>query len=171
MFKKYYPKHSESENQLFEQIHKAIGGNTLVVELLAKYLSLVNSNEANYTLGNLLADLQSKGILNLQTSEKITTDYHATDGKMREEKPEAIVAAMYDLSELNDDEKDLLYLFAILPAEAIDYAMLKILTANRITLSNNVNALAQKGWIEKNKPANEYKCNPCLLYTSPSPRD
>ncbi|MEI6142948.1 MAG: NB-ARC domain-containing protein [Mariniphaga sp.] len=162
LFKKYYPKHSESENQLFEQIHKAIGGNTLVVELLAKYLSLVNSNEANYTLGNLLADLQSKGILNLQTSEKITTDYHATDGKMREEKPEAIVAAMYDLSELNDDEKDLLYLFAILPAEAIDYAMLKILTANRITLSNNVNALAQKGWIEKNKPANEYKCNPLV---------
>ena len=162
LFTEYYPKHAETENSLFGQIHTAIGGNTLVVELLAKYLSLVNRYEANYALGNLLADLQLKGILSLQTSENVTTDYHATDGKMREEKPEAIVAAMYDLSELSDDEKDLLYLFAILPAKAIDYVMLKILTANRITLSNNVNALVQKGWIEKDKTANEYKCNPLV---------
>ena len=37
LFRKYYPKHTEAENQLFEKIHTAIGGNTLVVELLAKY--------------------------------------------------------------------------------------------------------------------------------------
>jgi tetratricopeptide (TPR) repeat protein len=158
LFTEYYPKHTEAENLLFEQIHTAIGGNTLVVELLAKYLNTINVFKTNYTLAGLLADLQTKGLLGLTTTKKVSTDY----GTFREEKPETIVAAMYDLSELTNPEKDLLFLFAILPAEAIDYAMIELLTGNNPNLEDSLDILVQKGWIERNIATNEFKCNPLV---------
>jgi tetratricopeptide (TPR) repeat protein len=162
LFKKYYPKHTKTENSLFEQIHTAIGGNTLVVELLAKYLKIVNTYKANYTLNDLLTDLRTKGLLGLPTTKTVATDYQANQGTMLEEKPEAIVAAMYDLSELTNPEKDLLFLFAILPAEAIDYAMIEQLTANDLELDDNLETLVQKGFIERNTNMGELKCNPLI---------
>ncbi|MEI6141306.1 MAG: ATP-binding protein, partial [Mariniphaga sp.] len=162
LFKKYYPKHTESENLLFEQIHTAIGGNTLVVELLAKYLKIVNTYKTNYTLSGLLADLRTKGLLGLPTTKKVATDYQANHNAMREERPEAIVAAMYDLSELNNPEKDLLFVFAFLPAEPINYEMIKLLTGNYPDLEYNLDNLVQKGWIERNTITKEFKCNPLI---------
>jgi tetratricopeptide (TPR) repeat protein len=162
LFTKYNPMHTESENSLFEQIHTAIGGNTLVVELLAKYLRIVNTYKTNYTLSNLLSDLHTKGLLGLPTTKKVATDYQASQGTMREEKPEAIIAAMYDLSELTNPEKDLLFLFAILPAEAIDYAMIEQLTANDPELEDNLETLVQKGFIERNTNTYGLKCNPLV---------
>ena len=158
LFTEYYPKIMEAENHLFEQIHTAIGGNTLVVELLAKYLNTINVFKTNYTLAGLLADLQTKGLLGLTTTKKVATDY----GTYREEKPETIVAAMYDLSEITNPEKDLLFLFAILPAEAIDYDMVALLTGNAPGLDDNLLLLTQKGWIERNNTTNEFKCNPLV---------
>ena len=42
LFRKYYPKFKLEETDLFKQIRTAVGENTLVLELLAKNLNILN---------------------------------------------------------------------------------------------------------------------------------
>ena len=161
LFKEHYQKHQNSEDDLVKQIREAVGGNTLVIELLAKNLNQVNQFETSYSVANLLADLRSKGLLSLSESEAVDTVYQAK-GKLREEKPEAIIAAMYDLMALSDAEVALLSVFAVLPAENIPFNTLKSLLSTTENLKPTLKTLAQKGWIEYNPSDNTFKCSPVI---------
>lgn len=115
LFEFYYRNLEESEKTLFFQIREAVDGNTLILEILAKNLAEQNHLRQQYSLENLLSDLQSKGLFQLTHPQEVSTDYQS-QGKMRRETPESIIAAMYDLSELVNDETALLSVFAVLPA-------------------------------------------------------
>jgi hypothetical protein len=127
LFRKHYPQHRPDEDALFRQIRTAVGGNTLVLELLAKNLRRFHGIRAHYTLATLLADLQSRGLLALSQSKAVLTDYQSRDGLMRHERPEDIIAAMYDLGELAAAETALLSAFAALPPESIPFNLLETL--------------------------------------------
>lgn len=162
MFQRHYQVLSPDERALFMQIRKAVGSNTLVLELFAKNLARVNRlNKKRYTLADLLADLQQKGLLQLSQTQQVHTEYQGR-GEMRREKPEDIIGAMYDLGELPAEEIGLLSVFAVLPAESIPFSLLKM-SLLRIDESNEqflemvqqamdkmeerLFSLAQKGWI------------------------
>lgn len=125
VFKEHYKASEESETPLFYQIFEAIGGNTLLVELFAKNLNNFNNKfRKRYTLQNLLDDLQ-KGLTQLSQSKKVHTAYQAKGTGFRNETPQAIILAMYDLTELSEAEKALLSVFAVLPAENIGFETLE----------------------------------------------
>ena len=149
LFKKYYPQHDAAEDALFAAIHQAVDRNTLVVELLAKNLARLNGIQTHYTLSDLLADLQGRGLLALSQSKAIETGYGAKGLALRKADPQAIIAAMYDLGELPETEKKLLSNWAVLPAENIPFGTLQTLLPDFAPLEDTLNSLAAKGWIEQ----------------------
>jgi hypothetical protein len=62
-----------------------------------------------------LADLQSKGLLQIIEDDEVEVEYQ----NYRNAKPTEIIAAMYDLSKLSEAESGLLSVFAALPAESV----------------------------------------------------
>jgi tetratricopeptide (TPR) repeat protein len=148
LFQQYYPQFQpQSEAAIFKHIRSAVGGNTLVIELLAKNLARHNNAlKTRYTLPDLLADLQKKGVLQLSQTQSVHTDYQSR-GAMRREKPEDIIAAMYELDELPPEEVRLLSVFAVLPAESITFETLEKLLPDTENLDAQLLSLAQKGWI------------------------
>ena len=132
LFKEHYPEHQAQEDEIFRAIHTAVGQNTLVVELLAKNLQQLNPLKQRYTLSNLLQDLQSKGVLGLSQSRQVQTDYtQQTPLQLESTKPEAIIAAMYDLGELPEQEKNLLSLLALLPPEALSFEKIEVMLGKK----------------------------------------
>ncbi len=168
LFKRYYPKLKAAEEPIFAQIHKAVGGNTLVVEVLAKNLALFHGIRQQYSLHTMLTDLQTRGLLALTKSASVKTGYQAKD-VLRSETPEAIIAAMYDLSDLTREQTALLSVFAVLPAESIEFEWLEMLLLSTTpplgegeALEQNALALAQRGWIEYDDTITAFKCNPVI---------
>jgi tetratricopeptide (TPR) repeat protein/MinD-like ATPase involved in chromosome partitioning or flagellar assembly len=161
-FRTHYPKLQEEEENLVAQIHEAVGGNTLVLELLAKNLTQFNRLKTRYTLADLLADLQQRGLLAITYSQAVDTAYQSKGGALRHEKPEGIIATMYDLGDLSDEARALLSVFAVLPAERIGFETLEALLLNSINLDNQLLALAQSGWIEYNEKEAYFKCSPVV---------
>ena len=66
VFKMHYPRHRQDQDGLLKSIRTAVGGNTLVMELLAKNLAALNTDEIAYSLADLLQDLQTKGFVATQ---------------------------------------------------------------------------------------------------------
>ena len=99
-----------------------------MIELLAKNLNNFNTRlRKRYRLTNLLEDLQNKGMLDLTRSGEVRTDYQSNGVSRRIASPEEIIAAMYDLGELDDEEAAMLSVFAVLPAENIAFKTFKVL--------------------------------------------
>ncbi|MEZ5040517.1 MAG: NB-ARC domain-containing protein [Saprospiraceae bacterium] len=162
LFKLHYPQHLEAENDLLDQILSKVAYNTLVIELLAKNLYSFNQLEKKYSLTNLYEDLQSQGVLRLSKSDRVQVSYQPTGHGLRTEKPEDIIAAMYDLGQLSEAERQLLSIFAVLPAENIPYHRLKGLLPTVEDLDKTLLALAQKGWLEYNKDNAFFKVSPVI---------
>jgi len=160
LFTRHYPQHQESEDKLLKSILKAIDRNTLVIELLAKNLNNFNNAlKTRYTLADLLKDLQTKGVLALSKTNMVTTDYH----DLKEATPEAIITAMYNLSDLSKEEIALLSVFAVLPAENIPFENLETLLPDRQeALDIHLLSLNQKGWINYEKHTQSFKCSPVI---------
>jgi hypothetical protein len=115
-----------------------------------------------YQLSDLLDDLRKKGLLELSHSKEVSTIYHSEGLALRAEKPEAIIAAMYDLSLLEEAELALLSVFAVLPAENITFETLEILLPNTEKLDETLLNLNQKGWIEYNEASASFKVSPVV---------
>jgi len=161
VFKKHYPLLEESEKTLFAEIYDAVGGNTLVLELLAKNLSNFNNKlKKRYTLQNLKDDLQN-GLTKLSQSKEVNIEYQAKGTGIRNETPEAIILAMYDLTDLTEDETTLLSVLSVLPAENIAFDMLTTLLQDE-NLDTPLLSLAQKGWIEYNEAEASFKISPVV---------
>jgi len=110
----------------------------------------------------MLHDLRGSGLFGLSKSEKVRTEYNPGMFKLREEKPEKVIAAMYDLAKLEPGEEQLLCVFSVLPAEPIAFATLEALQPGNDELEKSLRALFQKGWIEYNAGANQFKCSPVV---------
>lgn len=158
LFVRHYQNHDPSEDELLNRILKAVGYNTLVIELQAKNLNNFNNIlHKEYTLDTLLKDLQQKGVLGLSKSKTITTDW-----RLQTAKPEAIVEAMYDISALKEEEKALLSVFAVLPAVNIPFKHLETLLPGFDDLDKLALSIAQKGWLEFDSEQKSFKCNPVV---------
>ncbi len=163
LFVKHYPAHNPAENELLQQILQAVGCNTLVIELLAKNLGNFNNRlRQRYLLGDLLDDLQKKGLFGLSQSGTVTIAYKHEGLGLRKEKPEAILAAMYNLTELAEGEKAMLSVFALLPAEPLPFSTLDELLPGTENLDKTLLSLAKKGWIEFNEKSASFKCSPVV---------
>ncbi|MEO1261442.1 MAG: NB-ARC domain-containing protein, partial [Bacteroidota bacterium] len=161
LFEKYYRPLSPEEYDLFTQIRTAVNDNTLVLEVLAKNLRQLNRLRDRYTLADLLGDLQKKNLLQLAQSKSVTATYQSR-GALRREKPENIIAAMYDLTELPREEVALLSMFAVLPADAIPFEKLEMLLPEELELEDPLLSLSQRGWIEHNEDDATFKCSPVV---------
>ncbi|MBI1227093.1 MAG: tetratricopeptide repeat protein [Bacteroidetes bacterium] len=149
---------NEAERAIFHDIRKAVDGNTLVLELLAKNLYVQNRLGERYTLPQLLEDLQSRGLLQLSHSKAVDTDY----GPLRHARPEEIIAAMYDLRPLPEAEAVLLSQFSVLPAERIPFPLLQSLLPDTPDLEDLLISLTQKGWLEHTDTDASFKCSPVV---------
>ena len=156
VFQSHYPQHSASDNDYFFAIYDAVGGNTLVIELLAKYMKVMNKLKQQYSLANLLEQLQAQGLLALDT-KKVNTNYQ----QLRKETPEAIISAMYDMDQLEANDRKWLANFAVLPPENIPYAYLEGLV-NDLTLEDSLLNLSEMGWLEFDEKNKGFKCSPVI---------
>ncbi|MEZ5083804.1 MAG: NB-ARC domain-containing protein [Bacteroidales bacterium] len=157
LFKKHYPNHYNEEDELLKEIIKNIDNNTLIIELLAKNLRELNMLESQYNLRQLADDLH-QSLLKLSKSQKISTSYQANSHKLRVEKPEDIVMAMYDFTELNEAEKQMISVFTLLPNEAISFDFLKQSFPDQ-DIKTNLLSIAQKGWVDFNNKEMLFKVN------------
>ncbi len=159
LFTEYFEETEEGDKALFGHMHQAVNGNTLVIELFAKNLATVNEKPSGkYSLKDLLHDLQSKGLLQLSQSAKVSTDWH----QMESAQVEDIIAAMYELSELAREEVAVLSLFAVLPPENILFTDLEKLLGRSDEREEKLLSLSQKGWLDYNKKETSFKCSPVI---------
>jgi len=166
LFSTYYPGHNAAEDELLKGIVRAIGYNTLVIELLAKSLKSVNRFRTGYSLEQMLGDLQHSGLFGLSRSEKVPTGYNPGKFTFRDEKPETVIEAMYDLARLEREEEQLLCVFSVLPAEPVAFATLEELQPRNKELERGLKSLVQKGWIEYDSATNHFKCSPVVQAVS-----
>ncbi|PPD05278.1 MAG: hypothetical protein CTY29_02330, partial [Methylobacter sp.] len=161
VFKTHYRSHRPQEDDLLRTIFRHVGGNTLVMELIAKTLAQRNALELSYSLTDLLADLHTQGVLSTLNRHAVTTAYPGTDNALRQDTPEAIITAMFDLAGLGEAELALLSVFSVLPAENIGYSALKTLLPASADLDLSLVALAQKGWLDREADT-DFKISPVI---------
>ncbi len=161
LFEKYYPGHQDSDNILLKDILKAIGYNTLVIELMAKNLNRLNRLRTNYSLNDLLEDLQNNGLLALKNKE-VKSTYKTGGGQIRSETPAAVIDAMYDLGGLSKSENSLMSIFSVLPAENIPFTILETLISNDQNIDDTLLDLSQRGWLDYNQGTQSFKVSPVI---------
>ncbi len=159
LFLQYYPKFTQSEQIHFERLHKAVGGNTLVLELIAKQLYEANCLEEQYSLERLLIDLQNKGLFALQYSTEVLLDYR----EFTKSTPENVISALYDLQDLSESERRLISVFAVLPPGKISISMLAPLLVAYENWQYTFRILAEKkGWLDWNEVDGTASINPVV---------
>jgi tetratricopeptide (TPR) repeat protein len=158
LFHKLYPKFKTEEEPLFSQIYHAVGGNTLVIEILAKNLASLNQFKDHYSLANLLTEIQEKGLLRISESRVVDVPYHS----LKRAKPEEIISAMYDINALSVEEVALISVFAVLPAEGISLTMLESLLPDIVDLENKLLSLLNTGWIGYDEKSSIFKTSPVV---------
>ncbi len=163
LFTKHYGKHSPAEDQLFYEIFNSVGGNTLVIELLAKNLKTINRHKLDYTLRDLLHELQKEGVLALSKTKKVgDVDYHAEGGVMRTDTPQSIIMAMYEITNLSEGEVAVLSVFSVLPPDGIPYDVLELLLSGTHELDDILETLHSSGWLDFNETTASYKISPVI---------
>jgi tetratricopeptide (TPR) repeat protein len=159
LFTGYYTGHDAADDALFEQVYNAVEGNTLIIELLAKNLDVLQATHTGYCLAELVADLK-QGVLKITQTKPVESAYH--DNKMFPNNPLDIIAAMYDIGELAPAEKRLLSILAVLPAESISFTTLQALLPATQHLGDTLHSLSRKGWIAHDQQAAAFKISPVI---------
>jgi tetratricopeptide (TPR) repeat protein len=172
VFNSHYPQHRSEDDGLFASIYQAVGGNTLVLELLAKNLAAVNANRVFYSLSQLLADLQQKGLLRLAKTKTVKVMGKGVLPALQTANPTDIIAALYDeleqITPLSAAEQRLLSNLAVLPAENWAYGDLADLLLSpeddEEIFSDTLSGLAARGWLEKSvqNGISHYKTSPVV---------
>ncbi len=146
LFLYYYKQYNSNEEEILLGVLKAIGYNTLSIELLAKNLN--RTQIIGYNLKKLLADLQDRGLLQLSIARKVAHTYHDLESA----KPDKIVKAMYNIAPLSEDELKLLSLFSLLPEMVLTFDNLKeISPLDEEDLQDVLLELNDKAWLEADK--------------------
>ncbi|NQZ09093.1 MAG: tetratricopeptide repeat protein [Algicola sp.] len=162
LFCRHYPGHDSNEDGLLTAVFVAVGYNTLVIELLAKNLKKLNLFNTRYSLGQLLKDLDDKGLTQLSQTKSVETVYGSQGHGLRKEKPESVIAAMYQTAELSEVEQQLIAVFSVLPAAPIEYRHVETLLIEFEELDDSLDALRQLGWLDFNGEDKTFKCSPVV---------
>ncbi|MBT9099009.1 tetratricopeptide repeat protein [Methylovulum psychrotolerans] len=157
VFKTHYKRHRIEDDELFGSIYQAVGGNTLVLVLLAKNLAAVNDNKVFYPLSQLLEDLQKRGLLQLSKAKPVQIMGKGSQSALETVEPTKVIAALYDeleqIKPLSEAERWVLCNFSVFPAENLAYEYLEalLLTANEYeeAFSEVISGLARRGWLER----------------------
>ena len=155
LFKTYYPRHKDSENDVLKTILTTISNHPLSIELIARKLTTFNQLKLQYTLPDLLTDIQQKGLLGLRTK---ANEAHP----LRPIKPEDIIATLYDITVLTPIEKRILSIFTNLPTAPVTFDSLENLIPDTEGLDEILLNLAQKGWLEYNESDTTFKIHPIV---------
>ena len=149
LFSEYYPPAKEQPD-LLQRLLSAIDYHTLTIELLAKNLARWRGR---YSLGQLCDDLEARGVLQLEKTRAVLTNYHSEKAK-----PEAIIRSMFDLTALAEDapKLQLLQRLALLPPEFIPLGHLaRMFGQPEDTLLEVLDDLAEQGWLEHSPDTGE----------------
>ena len=157
MFRTNYKAFATAEEPHFRKLYKAVGGNTLILEVFAKNLSKLNNGlKTRYPLEELVGDVV-KGLLLPGQNAAVEVRYQL----LHEATPEEILGAMYKISHLNPKEAALLAVFAALPPEQIAFDDLEALQQQE-DLDSLLLSLAQRGWLDYAQEARAFRCSPVV---------
>ncbi|ASF46323.1 NB-ARC domain-containing protein [Methylovulum psychrotolerans] len=174
VFKTHYKRHRIEDDELFGSIYQAVGGNTLMLVLLAKNLAAVNDNSVFYSLSQLLKDLQRQGLLRLSKTKPVQIMGKGSQPALETVDPTKIIAALYDeleqIKPLSENEQWLLCNLAVLPAENLAYGYLADLLlmerdeGTEEVFSDILSGLAKRGWLERSHQdgISHYKISPVV---------
>jgi len=169
LFVEYFPQHRAEDDEILEKVYEAVGGNTLVLEVLAKNLEhWVQTRNNAYRLADLYSDLQQKGFLRVKSKKDIdAVQWREIQGKQAHE----ILSAMYEFSELGDAERALLSVFAALPPNSpVPFEDIEFLltlpqesSENQApALEETLEELLEKGWISQEQGIDSFKVSPVV---------
>ncbi len=153
IFKKHYKK--KIDEDILKQLIYLVGGNTLVIELLAKSLYFKNRLNHKYTLPELIQDLTDKGIFHTQADKKTQAPW-SQQRNIPKSEPKEVIKALYDLEPLPEMELKILQNLSVLPAVYIDVEILENQLLKYPNLDEHLYNLYQKGWIELEEKENAY---------------
>ncbi len=154
LFLHHYKRYDEkTEGDLLHETLKAIGYNTLVIELMAKNLN--KTKIIGYKLEDLLKDLQTKGILGIAKERSVAHGYH----QLKETKPTDVIKAMYDIAALSKEEADILKFFSVLPEMVVLRDDLEKFIEADIDI---IGDLVEKGWLDASEDGDGFKINTIL---------
>jgi tetratricopeptide (TPR) repeat protein len=158
LFTTFYKRHKKEEDPLLKQVIKAVNHNTLIIELLAKNLADQNEFDEKYPLQALLEDIQ-QSLLSLSLTSTVETTYQAKSGEpLKNATVPEIVLAMYHMENLQEAEKQMASVFALLPLEAIPYKLLTALLPET-PIDEGLKKLITRGWLDHGPEDKTLKIN------------
>ncbi len=162
LFADIYPDYCATDDPLLQSIYDAVGGNTLVIELIAKNLKETNSKKKNvYSMRNLLEDIQNKGLLGIAAQKTGISD-HWTYIELKKQTPTEVITALFDIAKLKAAEKQLLTHITLLPVESIKYEVFEKLFENYADFENLFESLDRKGWLNFNLDERAFRFSPVV---------
>ena len=159
LFKKFYRQHQVAEDSLLLEILQAVDYHTLTIEIIAKSLAERNRLRQHCSIAQLKQQLMERGVLRLNLNATVSADYKG----FLKAKPEDIIASMYDLAELGEEEKRVMYIFSFLPTKSIALEMLEyLLPDNFAELEVAAGGVARKGWVEFERDNSHFRISPVV---------
>ena len=152
IFHEHYTKPlTEEENARVEQIIDLVAGHTMTVELLAKQMMA-----GRVKPDKMLAKLQDGGISESGT-EKVRS---GKDGVLSAQSAYGHIQALFDLSELNEDERYILANLSLIPYTGISTELFY----NWCELKdyNGINELVLEGWVRHDKENDYISLHPVI---------
>jgi len=152
IFEKCYKKPlSDAERDMVGKIIDIVGGHTMTVELLAKQMMA-----SRITPKRMLTKLSSGG-LRESGNEKVRTD---KDGNWVMRSTVEHIQALFDLADLNEDEKYILANLSLIPYSGISTELFGEWC--EIDNYDTINQLADGGWIRWNKETDFISLHPVI---------
>lgn len=152
IFFQYYPtngKIKRDDSLLTDLINDCLGKHTLAVKLAAKYLMSTRSD-----LRSFLDRFREQGLHSMEEESVILADFDRSDS------PANVIASLFNLSGLPDDERNILELVCLCapsPLQAED-----MLNWASMTSLRPAESLYSKGWIEYDKQTDAFSVNPII---------
>jgi tetratricopeptide (TPR) repeat protein len=159
LFCRFYKR--EIDDEILTKLLAHIEYHTLLTELLAK---AANKNR-RLDIAALYDMVESEGIKAPRLGGKIPIGKHAGQRDIeKEQKLYNYILAIFDLSDLSEDEKEYLRYFSVLPSTTIEandlVGFFKIKEDNEIAFYDVLDELVKKGWLQEIE--NSYKVHPLI---------
>ena len=152
VFNEYYKKPlSDEERKCIDEIIEIVCGHTMTVELLAKQMMA-----GRVSPEKMLEKLKNGGI-GESGKEKVRT---AKDGNLKAQSTFDHIQALFDLSELDEDEKYVLANLSLIPYTGISTEL--FCEWCEIDGFDTINSLAMDGWVRQDKERDYISVHPLL---------
>lgn len=152
IFERYYTKPlSKTDSTLVSEIIDIVGGHTLTVELLAKQMIA-----GRVTPKRMLTKLKEGG-LEASGKEKVRS---GKDGHLSAQNTYAHLQTLFDLSGLNEQEKDILTNLSLIPYTGVSAEL--FCSWCELEDFDAINDLVAEGWIYEDKRRDYFSVHPVI---------